>query len=102
MLDLTAVNRRYFQVKFNGRVLDVEPPKLKTLNKLVSIAKAAGNGDAEAFADMTPLIAQLLSKNKKNIRISASIVEESLDTDGMILLLTEFLSWINQEKNDPN
>lgn len=102
MLDLAAVRRRYFPVKFNGRVLEVEPPKLKTLNKLVSISKAAGSGDQEAFAEMTPLISQLLSKNKKNIRISPATVEESLDTDAMIVLLSEFLSWIHQEKNDPN
>lgn len=102
MLDLTAVSRRYFQVKFNGRVLDVEPPKLKTLNKLVSISKAAGGGDPDAFTELTPLIAKLLSKNKRNIKISPAIVEDALDSDGMILLLTELIQWIQQERNDPN
>jgi hypothetical protein len=102
MLDLTTVNRRYFPVKLNGRVLEVEPPKLKTLNKLVGISKAASNGDIDAFTEMTPLIAQLLSKNKKNIRISPAAVEENLDSDSMVLLLSEFIAWINREKSDPN
>lgn len=102
MLDLTAVRRRYFQVKFNGRVLEVEPPKLKTLNKLVSIAKTAEHNELGAFPEMTPLIAQLLSKNKKGIKISPAVVEDNLDSDEMLVLLTEFIAWINQEKNDPN
>jgi hypothetical protein len=102
MLDLTAVRRRYFLVKFDGRILEVEPPKLKTLNKLVAISKAAGNGDPDAFSEMTPLIAKLLSKNKKNIKIAPAAIEESLDRDQMSVLLTEFFSWLSQERNDPN
>lgn len=102
MLDLTTVRRRYFPVKFNGRVLEIEPPKLKTLNKLVSISKAASAGDSEAFGEMTPLIAGLLSKNRKHIKVSPSLVEDLLNFDEMIFLLTELLHWIYQEKNDPN
>lgn len=102
MLDLTAVRRRYFPVKFNGRVLDVEPPKLKTLNKLVDLAKHAGNGDLDALADLTPMIAKLLSKNKKGIKINSETVEDALDFDQMQILLFKLFKWIAKERDDPN
>ena len=102
MLDLTQVRRRFFEVKFNGRVLFVEPPKLKTLNSLVEVTKKAGASDPDAFTELTPLIARLLSKNKKNIHITPQMVEDTLDSDQMVQLLVQLLQWIHKETNDPN
>ncbi|WNX85255.1 hypothetical protein RWV98_02975 [Agathobaculum sp. NTUH-O15-33] len=101
MYDLTAVRRRYFKVKLsNGRVIDLEPPKLKTLNRLVHVAK--GGQEPEELDETFELFSRLLSKNKQHYRICAAQVEEWFDWDEMIGILTEFFGWLNQEKRDPN
>lgn len=103
MLDLSAVKTRYYPVRFNGKVLQLEPPKLKTINRLVRAAKLAGDGDIDAYGELTPLVAQILSKNRNHIKISADTVENTLTTDQMLELFRGFLSWMNEErKNDPN
>ena len=38
MYDMTKLQKRYFDVKFtNGKILNIEPPKLKVLKKIEKI-----------------------------------------------------------------
>lgn len=102
MLDLTAVRTRYYSVKFSGRVLQLEPPTLKTLNRLVHVIQGVTGGDMTAYEDFTPLVAKILSKNKAGWRVSAESVESSLTIDQVVVLMQNFLHWLNEEKRDPN
>lgn len=103
MYDLTAVRRRYFKVKLkNGRVIDVEPPKLKLVNQLVHVAKSANNNDAEALQESVNIFLRVLNKNKQGYHITVEQAQEWFDFDDMIDLLGEFFGWLNQEKRDPN
>lgn len=102
MLDLSCLKKRYFVVRFQGRRLDLEPPKIKTINKIISIAKAGNNGDVEAVGDLSALIAKLLGKNKQQFKVTTEMVEEMLDWDAMMQLIMQFFAWLNAEKNDPN
>lgn len=105
MLDLSCVKKRYMAVMFNGRRLDIEPPKLKTINRLMDIVKESQRdavGAAEAVSQLTPIIVRLLSKNKQNFRVSMDAVEQAMDYDAMLVFLKALFGWLNEEKHDPN
>lgn len=102
MLDLTAVRMRYYPVKLNGRVLELEPPKMKTVNRLVAVSKDVANGNLESYDEFTLLVARVLSKNRTGYTVTPEFVEDSLTLDQVAELLGGYFHWLNEEKRDPN
>jgi hypothetical protein len=98
MFDLSTVNRRYFSIKLNDLVLEVEPPKLKVLKKITSLSKLR---DEDAITDLAEAVGLILSKNKKKYIVSDEIIEE-LDLDQMSDILTAYFEWLGNEKTSKN
>ncbi len=99
MFDLSAVNKRYFDIKLNDLVLEVEAPKVKTLKKIVSLA--ANSKKEEGLDSMTDAVLTLLKKNKGDKKVPPSIIDE-LDYDQMNEIITAFFEWLTGEKNSKN
>jgi len=99
MFDLSTINKRYFDIKLNDLVLEVEPPKVKTLKKIVNLTRNAKKEDG--LDDMTDAIQTLLKKNKDNKEVPAEIIDE-LDFDEMSMILTAFFEWLTGEKISKN
>lgn len=99
MFDLSAVNKRYFDIKLNDLVLEVEAPKVKTLKKIVSLA--ANSKKEEGLENMTDAVLTLLKKNKGDKKVPPSIIDE-LDYDQMNEIITAFFEWLTGEKNSKN
>ena len=53
MFDIAHVRTRYYPVRFGGRVLQLEPLKLRTLNELVRLSRSVTQGDTGAYEDFT-------------------------------------------------
>jgi pyridoxal biosynthesis lyase PdxS len=98
MFDISSINTRYFEIKLNDLVLEVEPPKVKTLKKVAALSKVK---DEEAVDDLSEAVSMILSKNKVGKKVSAEIIDE-LDLDQLVEILTAFFSWLNNEKNSKN
>ena len=99
MLDLNKVNRRYFDIKIGDLSLKVEPPKMKTMKKVLDLSNCKYE---EAIEDLAEAIRLILSKNSKSYQVPIEIIEE-LDFDQMKMIIEEFFKWINEaRKNDPN
>lgn len=101
MFRISGVKPRYFEFEApdNGRVLHIEPPKLKTMNQLNNLAKAKQSGISET----ANVIAKIISKNKENRRIDANTVMEWMDGDQLTAFLKAFVGWMKDEKeSDPN
>lgn len=101
MFQLTSVKTRYFefQAPDNRKVLHIEPPKLKTMNRLNKMAKAEDPG----VDDMAEVVARIIGKNKEGRRITAETVMDWMDSDQLAAFISAFLSWLNKTKeNDPN
>lgn len=108
MFDVSAVNKRYFEVKLNvtndegeeiSRItVEAEPPKLKVLKKITSISKSK---QENAIEDLTESIKMILNKNKSKSKVPDEYIEE-LDSDQMNELLTEYFNWLSKNKNSPN
>lgn len=101
MFQISSVKTRHFEFEApdNKKVLRIEPPKLKTLKRLEDMSKDQSSG----VAGLAALVAQLLSKNTAQRRISADQVMDWMDMDQMKAFMREFTNWLKAERsNDPN
>lgn len=79
-------------------MLHIEPPKLKTLNRMNDLSRP----------DSTPkeaaeVVARVIAKNKEHRKITADTVMEWMDMDQLAGFVLDFVSWLsNEKKNDPN
>ena len=105
MFDIKGVNKRYFGItlyleedeKEKSVSINVEPPKVKTLKKLTSLANSS---EDKVIDELEEAIIELLSKNKEKIKINEYV--EELTIDEMTELLTAFFKWLNEEKKAKN
>lgn len=105
MFDIKGVNKRYFGItlyleedeKEKSVSINVEPPKVKTLKKLTSLANSS---EDKVIDELEEAIIELLSKNKERIKINEYV--EELTIDEMTELLTAFFKWLNEEKKAKN
>ena len=104
MIDLTQKNTRTLEVKIADKKVKLEPPKIKTIKKLLNISSKLSEGtDPEQQIDeLIDMIAKLLSKNSKDIEVTPKEVEEKLDFDTMVVFLNDYLNWVSEIKSDPN
>lgn len=98
MFDIDAVSKRYFSIKINGSAIEVEPPKRKTLKKLMKLSK---NTSEESIDDLYDEVRSLLNKNRTGYVVPEEWVDD-LDLDQLISLLSAFFAWIGQVRKDPN
>ena len=105
MYDMTKMRTRYFDLKLkNGRVINVEPPKLKVLKKVAALSeiKNTENLEENDINNLIEAVALALSKNKQNIKISNENVENSFDIDEIVDLLSNYFEWVNSIQNQKN
>ena len=99
MFQISGVKTRYFEFEApdNLKVLHIEPPKLKTLNRL---SKLRSDASPE---EMTGIIATIISKNRENRKVDSKLIMEWMNSDQLAAFIRAFLSWLNDTKeNDPN
>jgi hypothetical protein len=107
MFNVSSINKRYFGLKLtvtddegkeHSIQLEVEPPKLKTMKRLVAMGKTASEDSMDELADT---IHDILNKNKSGTKVPDEYIDE-LDFDELIGIMTAYFEWLNQSKNDPN
>ena len=99
MFQISSVQTRYFEFEApdNLKVLHIEPPKLKTLNRL---SKLRSDASPE---EMTGIIAIIISKNRENRKVDGKLVMEWMNSDQLAAFIKAFLGWLNDTKEkDPN
>lgn len=105
MYDMRDRIARHFKVTLpNGLGLEIEPPKMKVLRKLMKLSKAANseNFGEQEINDLTEAIAIALSKNKQKRKITAAEIEDMLDLDEMIDLLMVYFDWVEEITSSKN
>lgn len=104
MYDMTKLKTRYFDIKLkNGRILNIEPPKMKVLKK-ISVLSEIKEEDLTG-SDITNLLEAVslaLSKNKQGVKISAEKVEEEYDIFELVEFLIAYFNWVNQIQESKN
>ncbi len=105
MYDMTKLKTRYFDIKLkNGKILNVEPPKLKVLRKIASLSEVKTTGELTEndIKNLTEAVSLSLSKNKQNHKITPENVEENYDIDEMVDFMENYFDWVNSIQNSKN
>lgn len=107
MFDISTINKRYFDIKLtatdeNDQVhsvrLEVGPPKIKALKKLIAVSKVE---DENAMDELAEAIQKMLSKNKSGYKVPMEYID-ALDLDELKGILKAYFEWLAEAKNDPN
>lgn len=107
MFDISTVSKRYFSIKLTvtdaedqvkSIELEVEPPKVKMLKKLMSLRKTARE---ETMDELSEAIRKMLSKNKAKYVVPIEYIDE-LDFDQMVEILNAYFEWLGKEKDSKN
>lgn len=107
MFDISTINKRYFSIKIKvdsddmqiDVILDVEPPKLKALRKITSLAKVRNE---ESMDNLAEAIKMILDKNKTGYKVPEDVIDE-LDFDQMEDILKSYFGWLSTTRNSsPN
>ena len=105
MYDMTKLKTRYFDIKLkSGKILNVEPPKLKVLKKVAALSeiKDTDNLGEKDIENLTTAVSIALSKNRQNFKITSEQVEENYDIDEIVDLLNNYFDWVNSIQNSKN
>lgn len=105
MYDMTRIKTRYFDVKIpGGKILNVEPPKLKILKKISTLSRVKENQEMteEDIDNLTEALSIALSKNKQNFKVMSSFIEDNYNIDEIIGFLTNYFDWVNSIQNSKN
>lgn len=105
MYDMTKFRTRYFNMKLkNGRVIDIEPPKMKVLKKISALSETKDSEDLSEndIANLTEAVALALNKNKQGYKVTANNVEEDYDILEIVDFLTAYFNWVNSIQNSKN
>lgn len=105
MYDMSKLKVRYFSMKLkNGKILDIEPPKMKMLKKMSTLTNIETDRDFSEN-DITNLaegVSIALSKNKQGYKVNAEKVCEDYDILEIMDFLTNYFEWVNSIQNQKN
>lgn len=105
MYDMTKFKPRYFDTKLkNGKILNVEPPKMKILKKIAALSevKDTENLSESDINNLTEALSLALSKNKQNYKVSATKIEEEYDILEVADFLNAYFNWVNSIQESKN
>lgn len=105
MYDMTKFKTRYFNMKLkNGKVIDIEPPKMKILKKITSLSEIKDSEELSEkdIANLTEAVTLALNKNRQNYKITTEKVDEDYDILEIVDFLNAYFDWVNSIQNSKN
>ena len=103
MYDMTQFVPRYFKTKLkNGKIIEVEPTKLKVLKKILKLSGVKNEMTEKDFENITLATSMALSKNKQNYNVSTEWLEDNHNIDELQDLLINYFDWVNEINNSKN
>lgn len=105
MYDMTKFKPRYFNMKLkNGKVIDIEPPKMKILKKIANLSEVKNNEELseQDIANLTEAVALAFNKNRQGYKITAEKVEDEYDILEIVDFLNAYFDWVNKIQNSKN
>lgn len=93
MLELSKLEKEYFEVEFQGERLSISSPTLKEMRQ---IERTKTTDDMLASAEI------VLNKNRQGKTFPIEQIEGSMDYTTIKTLLVEYIQWVYRVKTDPN
>ena len=105
MYDMTKYQVRYFDVKLkNGKIINVEPPKMKVLKKISTLSNIQNNNELTErdIANLTEAVSLAISKNKQGYKVSAENIDEEYNIIEIMDFLNNYFSLVNEIHESKN
>ncbi len=99
---ILANNAHKFGVTIKGKVINLLPPKLKHLRKIVEASKSLESDDGDDISVTSETASIILSRNEKDIEYTSEWVESNLDIVDLKTLFRDYTSWVKSIQNSPN
>lgn len=105
MYDMTKLKTNYFNFKLkNGKILDIEPPKLKILKKMLGLS---GSLDKEELSEkeldnLIEAVTLAINKNKQGYKITNDQVCDLFNINELMDFLTKYFAWVNKNQSSKN
>ena len=102
---MTKLKKRYFDMKLkSGKIINIEPPKLKILKKISTLSSIKDNENLSEvdIANLSEAVALAFNKNKQGFKITAEKVEEDYDMLEIVDFLNNYFDWVNQIQDSKN
>ena len=93
MLELSKLEKEYFEVEFQGELLSISSPTLKEMRQ---IERTKTTDDMLASAEI------VLNKNRQGKTFPMEQIEGNMDYTTIKTLLVEYIQWVYRVKTDPN
>ncbi len=93
MLELSKLEKEYFEVEFQGERLSISSPTLKEMRQ---IERTKTTDDMLASAEL------VLNKNRQGKTFPMEQIEGDMDYTTIKTLLVEYIQWVYRVKTDPN
>ena len=93
MLELSKLEKEYFEVEFQGERLSISSPTLKEMRQ---IERTKTTDDMLASAEL------VLNKNRQGKTFPMEQIEGGMDYTTIKTLLVEYIQWVYRVKTDPN
>lgn len=105
MYDMTKFKTRYFNMKLkNGKIIDIEPPKMKILKKIANLSEVKNNEELseQDILNLTEAVALAFNKNRQNYKLTVEKIEEEYDIIEIVDFLNAYFDWVNSIQNSKN
>lgn len=104
MFDMSNLVPRYFEIKLpNGMYLEVEPPRMKALKKIMALSEVdRGSLDVNNIDEMLQGLSLALSKNKQKKKVPVELLSDMLDINMITELLTAYFEWVGEIQDSKN
>lgn len=93
MLELSKLEKEYFEVEFQGERLSISSLTLKEMRQ---IERTKTTDDMLASAEL------VLNKNRQGKTFPMEQIEGEMDYTTIKTLLVEYIQWVYRVKTDPN
>lgn len=105
MYDMTKLKTRYFNIKLkNNKIIDIEPPKMKILNKIAALSDIKDNKELSKtdISNLIEAVCLALNKNRQGYKITANQIEEEYNVLEIIDFLSAYFDWVKSIQNIKN
>lgn len=105
MYDMTKFKTRYFNIKLkNNKIIDIEPPKMKILNKIAALSGIKNNKELSKtdISNLIEAVCLALNKNRQGYKITANQIEEEYNVLEIMNFLSSYFDWVKSIQNIKN
>jgi hypothetical protein len=99
MFDINNLNLDHFKVLIDNETIDINPPKVKALKKIMSLTSV---NDETAIDGLVSAVHMIINSNKQDKKVSIEFIEDNFDIGMLNAFMNEYFKWVKNINSNPN